>query len=161
MNICQFQTGCEPPGEWPRQRGQHWQWLGHLLMELADCELWYCDMIVMYSIFIPILLWTNGKWKTYLWILDFIQNSHCIAYIYIGYEKVLNGQPHLSPHLLESINSEDKTVKMRSSASVECGGSAQCCSPLLQPSEWFKDDKLIGFGSQELCSLSSLNNDQR
>ena len=128
---------------------------------LADCELWYCDMIVMYSIFIPILLWTNGKWKTYLWILDFIQNSHCIAYIYIGYEKVLNGQPHLSPHLLESINSEDKTVKMRSSASVECGGSAQCCSPLLQPSEWFKDDKLIGFGSQELCSLSSLNNDQR
>ena len=128
---------------------------------LAYCELWYCDMIVMYSIFIPILLWTNGKWKTYLWILDFIQNSHCIAYIYIGYEKVLNGQPHLSPHLLESINSEDKTVKMRSSASVECGGSAQCCSPLLQPSEWFKDDKLIGFGSQELCSLSSLNNDQR
>ena len=128
---------------------------------LAYCQLWYCDMIVMYSIFIPILLWTNGKWKTYLWILDFIQNSHCIAYIYIGYEKVLNGQPHLSPHLLESINSEDKTVKMRSSASVECGGSAQCCSPLLQPSEWFKDDKLIGFGSQELCSLSSLNNDQR
>ena len=50
---------------------------------------------------------------------------------------------------------------MRSSASVECGCSDQCCSPLLQPSEWFKDDKLIGFGSQELCSLSSLNNDQR
>ena len=46
---------------------------------LAYCQLWYCDMIVMYSIFIPILLWTNGKWKTYLWILDFIQNSHCIA----------------------------------------------------------------------------------
>ena len=49
--------------------------------------------------------------------------------LYIGYKKVLNGLPHLIPHLLESIYSEDKTVKMR--RSVECAvlsAAHPCCN---------------------------------